>query len=338
MTGEAARDLVVCTSAAGERIREHVTGELEREVGGFLAGHLVDGRAHVQVAIPALRAESNRTNVTFTHDVWDDTLELLAKEHPDLQIVGWYHSHPGFGIFLSEYDQFIHRNFFSAEGMAALVVDPHTGAEGWFISEGGDVVRADGDEPVATPRDRPSAPPAPATTATSGGGTSSRGMLVLVGAAALLTGFVGGWLIGDAGDLPDSMPEELATALQRQEEVEADLAEVHREREELAADLEVALQRAEEAELLAGEATAVGEGSPAEPTEDPDTPDDAPPDSEEAEQMLTYRVRPGDTLWNLASSLAPDPEEYLARIIDANPDLQDPDVITVGTELQLPLP
>ena len=317
---------IACTEAARERIREHVDGELEREVGGFLAGRLEDGRAHVEVAMPALRAEGHRTNVTFTHDVWDDVLVQLDREHPDLQLVGWYHSHPGFGIFLSEYDQFIHRNFFPAEGMVALVVDPHTGADGWFVTRDGDIARADGDEPVGNPRDRPTAPPSPAAEPSpSGAGTSSRGVLVLVGAGALLAGFVAGWLTGDADRIPDTANDELIEARQEQEE--------------LAADLQVARERAEEAERLAEVAASdAEEASPDDASDETSAQGDAEANAEAAGAALIYRVRPGDTLSQLAASLASDPEAYLQRIIEANPQLDNPDVIAVGTEVRLPLP
>ncbi len=51
---------------------------------------------------------------------------------PGERIVGWYHSHPGFGVFLSEHDTFIHRNFFSSPDHVAWVYDPHTDEEGCF--------------------------------------------------------------------------------------------------------------------------------------------------------------------------------------------------------------
>jgi len=46
--------------------------------------------------------------------------------------VGWYHSHPGFGVFLSEHDMFIQENFFSSPQQVAWVFDPHTDEEGCF--------------------------------------------------------------------------------------------------------------------------------------------------------------------------------------------------------------
>ena len=39
-------------------------------------------------------------------------------------LLGWQHTHPGLGVFLSEQDLFIHRNFFAEAWQIALVVDP----------------------------------------------------------------------------------------------------------------------------------------------------------------------------------------------------------------------
>jgi proteasome lid subunit RPN8/RPN11 len=301
--------VVDCGDEVREQVRAHVDSDLEREVGGFLVGTLRDGRARVELAIPALRAEGHRANVTFTHEVWDDVLATLDREHPELNLVGWYHSHPGFGIFLSEYDQFIHQNFFPADGMVALVVDPHTGAQGWFGSEGGEVVRLDGPEGVSTPRDRPSAPPAPVSSAPPTART--RGAIALVGSAALLAGLVGGWLIGDTSPVPVDDTESTGQ-----------LAAAEARTAELTAALETAQQRADEAEQEAAELL--------EPAEEPD--------SAETRESFPYRVRPGDTLRGIATLLAPDEEGYLQRIVDGNPQLDDPDVIRAGSELRLPLP
>ena len=57
-----------------------------------------------------------------------------------MKIVGWYHSHPGFGLFLSEYDSFIQENFFIDPNHVALVVDPLEGSLGWFVVRNGKVV------------------------------------------------------------------------------------------------------------------------------------------------------------------------------------------------------
>jgi hypothetical protein len=70
--------------------------------------------------------------VTFTQDTWEHIYKVKDEEYSESRIVGWYHSHPGFGIFLSEHDAFIHRNFFSAREQIAWVYDPHNDEEGFF--------------------------------------------------------------------------------------------------------------------------------------------------------------------------------------------------------------
>src|SRR4051812_28892649 len=102
----------------GEVIYHHVFSNDDREVGGVLIGRsprhgtlpLITG------AIPALKADEQRATLTFTQDAWEHVHRTLEAEYPEEdQIVGWYHSHPGFGIFLSDHDLFIHHNFFSGE-------------------------------------------------------------------------------------------------------------------------------------------------------------------------------------------------------------------------------
>jgi proteasome lid subunit RPN8/RPN11 len=47
-------------------------------------------------------------------------------------MVGWYHTHPGFGIFLSGMDLFIHQNFFTQIWHVAYVLDPRARTSGFF--------------------------------------------------------------------------------------------------------------------------------------------------------------------------------------------------------------
>jgi proteasome lid subunit RPN8/RPN11 len=55
--------------------------------------------------------------------------------------VGWYHSHPGLGVFLSEQDRFIHKSFFGDEPWyIAVVFDPASGERGVFVWAGEDIV------------------------------------------------------------------------------------------------------------------------------------------------------------------------------------------------------
>jgi len=113
-------------------IEDHAYSNLTAEVGGMLMGTVAKGKTEIVGAIPALAASAEQVTLTFTHAVWEEILSLAATEYPDHSIVGWYHTHPTFGIFLSEYDLFIQENFFGAPGHLALVIDPVQGLYGWF--------------------------------------------------------------------------------------------------------------------------------------------------------------------------------------------------------------
>ncbi len=116
------------------KVEKHCFSETLVEVGGFLLGEIKGDAVTIKAHIPALKAVSADTHLTFGHDAWDDAYKIQRKKFPELQILGWYHTHPDFGCFLSEYDRFIHENFFTTEGHLALVVDPIRGEIGWFAT------------------------------------------------------------------------------------------------------------------------------------------------------------------------------------------------------------
>jgi proteasome lid subunit RPN8/RPN11 len=106
------------------------------ESGGVLAGTLCrDDHGlylRVEAALPATDARQARTSLTFTQDAWAAIHHRLDRDHPGLTIVGWYHTHPALGVFLSGQDLFIQRSFFAARHQVALVVDPSTATWGVF--------------------------------------------------------------------------------------------------------------------------------------------------------------------------------------------------------------
>lgn len=113
-------------------IRQHARAFMTTEVCGVLVGEERNGAVEVQASIEASQAAQAGTHVTFTQDAWEEIYRVKDQDYPDHRIVGWYHSHPGFGVFLSEHDTFIHRNFFSSPNQVAWVYDPHTDEEGCF--------------------------------------------------------------------------------------------------------------------------------------------------------------------------------------------------------------
>jgi proteasome lid subunit RPN8/RPN11 len=113
-------------------IRQHARAHMTTEVCGVLIGENCAGVVEVGACIEASNAAQGGTHVTFTQDAWESIYRVKDERYPEKRIVGWYHSHPGFGVFLSEHDTFIHRNFFSSPDQVAWVYDPHTDEEGCF--------------------------------------------------------------------------------------------------------------------------------------------------------------------------------------------------------------
>jgi proteasome lid subunit RPN8/RPN11 len=114
------------------------------EVGGILVGTVYEenGRYLVVVenALEAQHTLAGTTFVTFTGKTWLDLLQQRATSA--FTVVGWYHSHPGIGIFLSSNDEFIQQGFFSNRPWyIALVVDPISDDWGAFAWEEGNIKR-----------------------------------------------------------------------------------------------------------------------------------------------------------------------------------------------------
>jgi proteasome lid subunit RPN8/RPN11 len=129
---------VTMDRAAYAELIFHAKGSLESEIGGVLAGVIgkdEDGfYVRVRAAIEGLDMRQGSAHVTFTQQTWIGIHDKLEKEYPNLQIVGWYHSHPGFGVEFSEMDLFIQSNFFPSPVQIALVVDPLGGEEAICIN------------------------------------------------------------------------------------------------------------------------------------------------------------------------------------------------------------
>jgi proteasome lid subunit RPN8/RPN11 len=122
-------------------IRQHARAHSKTEVCGVLIGEDATGTIEIRASIEALNAAQAGTHVTFTQEAWEAIYRVKDDLYPEDRIVGWYHSHPGFGVFLSEHDMFIQQNFFSSPGQVAWVYDPHTDEEGCFGWVSGEVHR-----------------------------------------------------------------------------------------------------------------------------------------------------------------------------------------------------
>ncbi|MEY3319093.1 MAG: hypothetical protein RL540_1465 [Actinomycetota bacterium] len=125
---------IVCTEELMSKIEDHCFSSTKTEVGGFLVGKIEDGKSIVTHVLKAKHTANTQSQLTFTNKTWEAALAEMGEIGPDAALIGWFHSHPNFGVFLSDYDKFIQNEFFKLDGMITIVVDPINGKRGWFIS------------------------------------------------------------------------------------------------------------------------------------------------------------------------------------------------------------
>lgn len=120
-----------------KEIHKFTQNKTTNESGGMLIGTILEefGKTNIIISgfIEAKYCEATPTTLKFTHETWEYVHKEIEKKYPGKKIVGWIHTHPDFGIFLSEYDKFIHQNFFNEDYQVAYVVDPIQKIEGFYF-------------------------------------------------------------------------------------------------------------------------------------------------------------------------------------------------------------
>jgi proteasome lid subunit RPN8/RPN11 len=117
----------------------HAASDLENEVGGWLVGKWrADRRSGeqfiiVEAILPAPHTRRGSAYLTFTQDTQLALYDSMRARYPNKDLVGWYHTHPRMGVFLSSYDTWLHSNFFPDAYQVALVIEPYFGTGGFFI-------------------------------------------------------------------------------------------------------------------------------------------------------------------------------------------------------------
>jgi len=125
---ESGQVLVLSSQQALQQISKHSQSNLQSEMGGVLLGHAYrDGDimvVDIKAAIPAHSQDRGPVHFTFTADVWSQIHKDRAQHFSNLEIVGWFHTHPGLGVFYSSDDVVVHSAAFTLPWHVGLVVDP----------------------------------------------------------------------------------------------------------------------------------------------------------------------------------------------------------------------
>ena len=126
---------------AHQRILAHAQTSTKVELCGVLIGEVQRDAfgpfAIIEDIIEGKHTHNQGAQVTFTQDTWSHIFAEADQQHHGKRIIGWYHTHPGFGIFLSPMDMFIQDNFFNLPWQVAFVVDPLADKEGLFVWRNG---------------------------------------------------------------------------------------------------------------------------------------------------------------------------------------------------------
>ncbi len=134
--------LVFITSSALEGLNVYLESDVSREHGGVLIGlpytDTITGKTFVDVraAIPAFYSEGSPTSLQFNPEAWEYISGLIEESFPGHIVVGWFHSHPGLGVYMSGTDRATQRSFYAHPWNLALVVDPLAHDSAWFAGAG----------------------------------------------------------------------------------------------------------------------------------------------------------------------------------------------------------
>lgn len=138
------------------KILSHINETPRIESGGVLVGHPFrsqeDSNIFVVVTGAIPQHSRNRGVAHFTVGPEETAVvrQEIEERYPGQVSVGWYHSHPGHGVFLSGQDMVIVSNIYNASWHIALVIDPSRNEEGLFIGPNGSQIGPPGGQKFGT--------------------------------------------------------------------------------------------------------------------------------------------------------------------------------------------
>jgi proteasome lid subunit RPN8/RPN11 len=119
---------VIVSQAALRQLETYSLSDTERELGGALLGQAYRHGERLFVEIGAVLPADNHNHgpvhFTFSADSWPALQKAQAEQYPQLDMVGWFHTHPDLGVFYSSDDVVVHSAAFTLPWHVGLVLDP----------------------------------------------------------------------------------------------------------------------------------------------------------------------------------------------------------------------
>ena len=116
---------------------KHGRAGVPMEVMGLMLGEFVDDYTVEVVDVFAMPQSGTGVSVEAVDHVFQtDMLEMLRQTNRSQIVVGWYHSHPGFGCWLSSVDVNTQQSFEQLNSRSvAVVVDPIQSVKGKVVMD-----------------------------------------------------------------------------------------------------------------------------------------------------------------------------------------------------------
>ncbi|KZT19280.1 Mov34-domain-containing protein [Neolentinus lepideus HHB14362 ss-1] len=128
-------EVIHISSLALLKMLKHGRAGVPMEVMGLMLGEFVDDYTVQVVDVFAMPQSGTTVTVESVDDVFQTKMVDMLKQtgRPEM-VVGWYHSHPGFGCWLSSVDINTQQSFESLNSRSvAVVVDPIQSVKGKVV-------------------------------------------------------------------------------------------------------------------------------------------------------------------------------------------------------------
>ena len=126
---------IIISSLSLLKMLKHGRAGVPMEVMGLMLGSFVDEYTTKVVDVFAMPQSGTGVSVEAVDPVFQTKmLEMLKQTDRQENVVGWYHSHPGFGCWLSGVDVMTHQAFEKLDPRnIAVVVDPIQSVKGKVV-------------------------------------------------------------------------------------------------------------------------------------------------------------------------------------------------------------
>lgn len=128
-------ETVYISSLALLKMLKHARAGVPMEVMGLMLGEFIDEFTIQVIDVFAMPQSGTGVSVEAVDDVFQTKMmDMLKQTGRDQMVVGWYHSHPGFGCWLSSVDVNTQQSFEQLNKRAvAVVVDPIQSVKGKVV-------------------------------------------------------------------------------------------------------------------------------------------------------------------------------------------------------------